>query len=334
MTSLAVSAPDPKTILPSFMPSVLLADEKDSPPQHKPLTSLSRFPYWHPNSHSTTWVLAVDLDHEDAILRIFEAVQDGIPFPSWILERQANHHGQAAWIIEHVSTGPTSRPHPIRYAAAVREALRQAVGGDPHFTNARMWNPWGWTAHGEVTWGHTAPRSLGTLREQLTAAGLWTVPTRAPAPVAAPQAVGGRNNAVFHGTRLRSGGTVADVAQQLNSSFPVPLSRAELAGIVRSIEGWEARHGRRGRSQGMSDADREKQRQRGAKGGSRRTPAQQAQAAGALAAGPRAASVVRSAEAIGRVATIRAYAAQGLTRRQIMAKTGLSEATVKRALRD
>lgn len=332
MPTVATSAPDPATILPAFVPSVLLADEKDSAPKHKPVTSLPRFPYWHPNSHQTTWILAVDLDHDDGLLRIFDAVQRGLPLPSWIMERGRNGHAQVAYVIERVSTGPTSRTHPQRYAHAVRHALTAALAGDVHFTNARMWNPWGWQQHGQVIWGHTAARSLGTLREQLSAAGLWTTPTRAPAPAVASRPAEGRNKAVFDGTRLRASGTVAEVAQALNAQFQTPMRPAEVAGIIRSIEGWEARHGRRGRSTGMSDEDRAKQQERGRAGGSRRTPAQQAQAAGALAAGPRAASVVRSAEAVGRAAQARALRDQGWTVARVAEELGVTDRTVRRLL--
>ncbi|MEU3872182.1 replication initiation protein [Micrococcus luteus] len=316
------------------MPSVLLAEEKDAPPKHKPLGSLPRYPYWHPNSHQTTWVLAVDLDHDDALLRIFAAIQSGLPLPSWILERGRNGHAQVGYIVERVATGPTARSHPIRYAAAVRHALTTALAGDPHFTNARMWNPWGWDDQGRVIWGHTAPRSLGQLREALEAAGLWTAEGRrsaVPAPLLPAEAAEGRNSYIFHATRLRLSGTVAEVAHALNASLSAPLSPAELSGIIRSIERWEALHGppwTRRSGGAMTDDQRAAQAARGRKGGAAGTAAQRA----ARARGPAAAAVVRSAEAVGRAAQARALREAGHSVQAIQERMGLSRATVYRLL--
>lgn len=338
--SVATTAPDWHHVAPRHMPTIPLGNEKNSPPVHKIPSALPRYRYWQPNSHSTTWVLVVDLDDSDALLRFYLTQSEhDLPVPSWLIEKGENGHCQAGWIIEHVSHGPTSRLAPQAYARDVRQALTNAFEGDQHFTNGRCWCPWwsGWKTKGRVIWGPTTPRSLGTLHQGLTAAGLWdpSSPTGVRQPTAGPlpDPAEGRNVAVFNAARLRSTGTVADAAHAANGSLSRPLAESEVRGIIRSIERYEAAHGRRTGGGVMSDEQIERQRALGALGGRKRTAQQQQQRAAALSKGPAAAGAVRSAEAVGRAAVVVHWHQQGLTRRQIMAKTGLSEASVKRAIR-
>ena len=76
----------------------------------------------------------------------------------------------------------------------------------------------------------------------------------------------------------------------------------------------------------MSDEAREKLRELGRKGGSANTDAQKA----ARSKGPAAASVVRSAEKVGRAAQAKELRAAGYTRKQIAEKMGISPSTVSR----
>lgn len=329
MTSLAATAPPPSTRAPSFVPSYLLVNEKTGMAKHKPARLLPRYRYWEPNAHQTLWLLVADLDHDDSLLRLFQAVTDGAPMPSYVIEKGSNGHAQAGWAIEHVSTGATSRRKPYDYAQAVRRALTAAVSGDPAFTNGRCWNPhWsGWAEAGRVMWGPTAPRSLGSLRAELEAAGLWQPAPATRGPVRAPEAHG-RNVHVFDAARLRMGGTVADAAHAANDALAVPLRPAELAGIIRSIERWEARTGRRGGAGTMSDEERARQAERGRKGGKAGTTAQKA----ARARGPAAAAVVRNAEAVGRAAQARRLRDAGFTAQQIADRMKCSRRTVFRLL--
>lgn len=80
----------------------------------------------------------------------------------------------------------------------------------------------------------------------------------------------------------------------------------------------------------MSDEQIERQKTLGALGGSQNTDAQRQ----ARSKGPAAASVVRSAEAVGRTATIRSLRSSGYKITDIMARLGVSKSTVMRALRD
>lgn len=330
----------PSLAIPPWFPAIRMADDKADVPRYLPLDRLSKHQYWQPNDHHTTWCLVVDIDSADWLLPLMDVMSEHPSLtPSWMIEKSSNGHGQLAWIIEPVSHGPASREHPQRYARAVREALTTAFGGDPAFTNARCWNPlWtGWNAAGEVWWMITAPRSLGTLRNALRAAGLWSVasPGRSPAPVS-PADAPGRNCHIFDVARTRQAGTVEQAATQANDALAYPLKSSELAGIVRSIERWEARYGPPWvrRAGGTMTAEQiEAQRERGRKGRAVNSPAQQEQAAQALAKGPQTAAVIRSAEAAGRAAQIRALREAGMTRRQIAERLGVSEDTVKRAVR-
>lgn len=334
----------PEDIVPSFMPSLLVAAEKDAAPQHKRLDRIHRYRFWHPNVHKTTWALIIDLDTDDWLIPLLEVVNDHPRLrPSWIIEKAENGHGQVAWIIDRVNHGPKSRRAPQDFARDVRRALTNAFDADPHFTNARCWNPFwtGWEQEqaGKVFWGHTTPRPLGQLKEPLMDAGRWDTTSRV---VYTPSTKGtrttdelpgspGRNEWIFHTTRLRPHGTVAQVAHDLNDELADPLDVAELNGIIRSIERYEASGGRKPGS-AMTAEDRKRQAQLGAKGGSRHTDKQLQQRA-VLAKGPRAAAVVRTAEATGRAAMIVYWHEQGLSRRQIAERMDVSESTVKRALR-
>ncbi|RBO83174.1 replicase family protein [Micrococcus sp. KT16] len=295
------------------------------------------------------WVLTVDMDHDDSLLRIFAT---DVPQPSWIIEKGRNGHVQAGWIIEHVTVGPNARPAPIAFAEDVRAALTAAVGGDPAFTNRRQWNPtWtGWATEGRVIWGPTAPRSLGTLRAEMIEHGTWPSPevrtatgTRrdtntARALVSAAEASmtvkpGERNQFVFDYARLRRTGTVAQAAARANALCSPPLPTAEVAGVIRSIESYEARHGapweRRGpgtRGRGhLSNAYRRRQAERGRIGGSRGTAAQRAQR---VTAAQRAAHV-RAQKAAARAAEARQQAADGATTAQIAERMAVTARTVR-----
>lgn len=286
------------------------------------------------------WVLTVDMDDDASLLRICEA---DVPKPSWIIEKGINGHVQAGWIIDPVALGPKAHPRPIAYAEAVRAALTAAVGGDPHFTNRRQWNPtWtGWATEGLVIWGPTAPRTLGELHEELSRAGLW--PTEADqherrrtnstarklltnATAGIQVSEGERNQFVFDYARLRPAGvTVADAAAEANTMTCPPLPAAEVAGIIRSIERYEARGGRTGGRGCAGEAYRQMQAARGRRGGTRGTTAQRAQRATAAARATEARSRKRAA----RATEARQKAARGWTTAQLAEHFRVTARTVR-----
>lgn len=290
------------------------------------------------------WALVVDMDHDDSLLRLYAA---DVPAPSWIIEKGRNGHVQAGWIIEAVALGPNARPGPIAYAEDVRAALTAAVGGDTAFTNRRHWNPtWpGWETEGRVIWGPTAPRTLGALRAEMIERGTWpsSEAQRARRQRTHPDAVrallatatssitvttGERNQFVFDYARLRPSGTVADAAAEANAMCAPPLPSAEVAGIVRSIERYEARTGCCGRERGtgkVSDTYRAAQAARGRVGGSRSTPAQHAQRVAAA----RRATTARSRRAAERAQQARRQARNGWTTARIAEHHGVTTRAVR-----
>lgn len=340
-TNISVDYPDATQLLPGYYPALRVAAAKDEAPRYTSVARAHGYQYWQPNDHNAVCVLVVDIDANNWLLPMWEIIANNRALmPTWIIEKRSNRHGQLGWLIEPVATGENSRIHPITYANAVRYALTQAFGGDPNFTNARCWNPtWtGWaTGKGDVTWGIVEPRSLGTLREALTQAGLWVTEThnRRPTPALDRAHAPGRNCYIFDAARLRASGTVEDAAHAANNALDVPLAMNELNGIIRSIERWEAVHGAPWQRSGthtvsrMTDEERQRQRERGRRGGLVNSEKQQQ----ARAKGTQAAASVRSAEAVGRAATARAYKAQGLSHKEIARQMNASLPSVKRWLR-
>lgn len=318
-----------------------MATAKNGVPHYTSIAAAHSYPQWQANDHNTMCVLVVDIDTNNWVLPFWEIIANNPALmPSWVIEKCGNGHGQLGWIIERVTTGKNAPHHPITYANAVRYALTKAFGGDEGYVNSRSWNPtWdGWAAgKGDVTWGIVEPRSLGVLHDALMQAGLWVTKPRTfrPKATADRDSAPGRNCHVFDVARLRTSGTVKDAAEAANNALDVPLSPTELRGIIRSIERWEAVNGppwarkAAGNLPGMSDEQRERLRELGRKGGLANTDAQQE----ARSKGPTAASVIRSAEAVGRAATARALQQQGFTKNEIAKKMNAHPGSVKRWLR-
>ena len=340
-TSIPANSPNATELLPDFYPAVRVANAKDEPPRYTSVSSAQGYRFWQPNDHKTMCVIVVDIDSNNWILPMWDIIANNLDLaPSWIIEKRGNGHGQLGWVIERVSTGENARNQPIRYAKAVRYALTKAFGGDENFSNARCWNPtWAWEDNGagEVTWGIVEPRPLGIFYEALQRADLWTIKkhNRRPAVVDPVNSAPGRNCHVFDVARLRSRGSVAEAAHAANDALPIPLSLTELNGIIRSIERWEAVNGppwdRRGAYsvRYMSEEERERQRERGRRGGLVNSQKQQQ----ARAQGPQTAAIIRSAEGVGRAATALALQQKGFTRKEIAEKMDAHPGTVKKWLR-
>lgn len=340
-----LATPVPTELVPRFVPFIEAAHGKHDAPTTVYPKNIQQYRFWRPNSAAVTWCLVVDCDEPESLIHLLFS---GLPKPSWVIEKTSNGHGQAGWIIEPVSTSATSRKAPQDFARDVRQALTNATCADTNFTNTRCWNPlWeGWKAGlGRVIWGHIEPRSLGDLHAALRDSGLWEtaaepdarpIPNLRPADVQAAE--GSRNRFIFDFARLRPSGTVSEAAHTANALCAPPLPQSEVAGIVRSIERYEARTGRSTASGGghrMSDAMKALLAENGRLGGSKRTDAQQAQSAEALSKGSAAGVIVRQTEAVGRAAmAVHLSETEGLSAQQIADKLGCSRSTVMRALRE
>lgn len=318
-----------------------VAAAKDGAPHHTAKTSAHKYPQWMANDHNTLCVLVVDIDRNNWLLPMWLMIHDYPELmPSWIIEKRENGHGQIGWIIERVSLGENAPHHPIRYAKAVLYALTKALDGDEGYVNSRCWNPtWdGWSkGAGDVTWGIIEPRPLGTFYEALKRAGLWTTKpyNRRPAAVDPIEKAPGRNCHVFDMARLRARGNVADAAHAANDALPIPLSLSELNWIIHSIERWEAVNGPPWDRSGtysvkyMSDEERQRQRERGRRGGLVNSDKQRQ----ARAQGTKSAAIIRSAEAVGRAATALALQQKGFTKNEIAKQMNAHPGTVKKWLR-
>lgn len=341
---LALPEPAVEASAPSVWPPVQqtwfrAASEKGGCPVSVRVEALSMYPFWTPNPGGITWCLVQDIDEADGLARAFDPA---LPPPHWIVENPLTGHVQVGHVIDAVihteaalAAGHTA---PMRYLGAVTRAMARAYGADPCFTGQRCRNPLyaearSWTRQDLPAYG------LRELHEALADAGLWDPsPVEAvagaaglpdvPAGVVATE--GDRNQTVFDVCRLAAyrGEDHRAAAYAVHCVPPLPV--AEVEGIIRSVEAYMGRTGRRVEGgPAMSEAHRAVQAERGRRGGSVGSDAQTA----ALARGRAAGVVVRSMRAVGQAAEIVRLHEEGLTRRRIMAALGCSESTVKRSLR-
>lgn len=209
--------------------------------------------------------LVVDVDRDDALMCV---MHPAVPEPTWIIENEATGHAQAGWAIEPVYLGPDARPHPIRYATAVQQALDRLVDADPGFTRHLVRNPAAHHPAGRVWWGNrTTPWTLGELKAHMSEwvdphhdelldgpqpsawqpAPTFTGPTGIPRPPVATTATEvGRNNAIFRATRrwlwdqwhtrhqAPTHAASYEHARALNDQLPDPLPEGELRCLARS----------------------------------------------------------------------------------------------------
>ena len=325
------------------------------------------------HAYKRRWALAVDVDLSAkkwlSYLHSFRAMYPELT-PSWVFHSLTTGHAHMVWTIDPVTTGPRARLEPQQYAQAVQVTLAYIFEGDPAFNGHMTYNPlYDDYALMDYSTGthlnpfmtqHTKglihlfdrtylqPRTLGQLREALEKADCWQEAKEARQSQSQKSVhrfltsgeyilKGERNNMVFYETR-HDDRDPHIVAHEINNSGRVqpPLSYAETETIARSVAGFRARGGHKKKTSGgltLSDEHRATLSQWGHKGGSRNTEAQQKARAKSLKAGPQSASVIRSAEAVGRRAQIRELKAQGYTNKKICELLGVERTTVYRALK-
>lgn len=196
----------------------------------------------------------------------------GLPPPSFItVNPQNGHHHVVYRLSAPVCRSENARSKPQAYLCAVQEAMRLALGGDPHYAGVLTKNPLhpAWTTLRQQRMPAYALGELAAAVDLKQAGGSATKgrsSRRSQAPAGlADIGVGGRNRALFDAVRQRPA-SCADIqgyADRCNAMFPEPLAASEVAGIVASIERYES--GRTGRK--AAEAFRSRQAARGRLGG-------------------------------------------------------------------
>lgn len=83
--------------------------------------------------------VAVDVDRPDSALVMWDAIRNGMPEPSFYIEKRGTGHAQFFWMVDPVAK---SNLPAFRLYQAVSRLLCEALGGDPDFTHRRVQNPY------------------------------------------------------------------------------------------------------------------------------------------------------------------------------------------------
>lgn len=191
-----------------------------------------------------------------------------LPEPSFITINPANgHHHVAYRLIAPVCRSVNARPHPRAFLQAVQEAMREALGGDPHCAGLLTKNPIhpAWTT---IRSKNMPAYSLSQLCRTIKLKAVGGTAPKISRPYAAELAeigIGGRNHALFNVVRRRPAAEqdVYAYAERCNALFHQPLHISEVMGIAKSIERYEAAQHNRN----SSEAFRSTQAARGRLGG-------------------------------------------------------------------
>lgn len=100
------------------------------------------------NPAALTSLLAVDVDHPDALIRALWDRSDWLP--TVVTENPTSGHAHAIWALTApVATTEYAHRRPLALAAAVTEGLRRSVDGDPAFGGLITKNPLNgnWSTH-------------------------------------------------------------------------------------------------------------------------------------------------------------------------------------------
>ena len=317
-----------------------VSPDKPSPSTRVGVAEMHEYEFYTP-SKSVGSTLVVDVDRPEAVLEIYETIPAEI-HPSWIVETRRG--AQAGWMIDPVDLRETAREHPIRYAQAVGHALRAAVAGDEAvdpLTPSRVRNPA--YVQAELRAPGTPPvYGLRKLHHALAAADLWpqgprltgrTVHQAAEASSAATISEGNRNQTIFDVARHAAyrGEDYEAKAWETNDDAEVPLSAAEVSGIIRSINRYmsRTRQAQATSTVVMPSQMRHLLSEMGRRGGLANTPAQRV----ARARSCKAATAARKTATDKRARHAQRMHTRGHTRGHICKTLGISAATLCRWLR-
>lgn len=200
------------------------------------------------NPAALTSLLAVDVDHPDALIR---ALWDRANWlPTVVTENPGNGHAHAIWALTApVATTEYAHRRPLALAAAVTEGLRRSVDGDPAFGGLITKNPLNqdWIAH----WVTSHTYGLNELAGHLDDADLMPPASWRRARRRNPVGLG-RNCCLFETARTWAyrearhhwgdpdglHRAIATTVRDLNAGFSDPLPSSETRAIATSIHKW------------------------------------------------------------------------------------------------
>ena len=200
------------------------------------------------NPAALTSLLAVDVDHPDALIRALWDRADWLP--TVVTENPGNGHAHAIWALTApVATTEYAHRRPLALAAAVTEGLRRSVDGDPAFGGLITKNPLNqdWIAH----WVTSHTYGLNELAGHLDDADLMPPTSWRRARRRNPIGLG-RNCCLFETARTWAyrearhhwgdpdglHRAITSIVRDLNQNFSEPLPSSETRAIATSIHKW------------------------------------------------------------------------------------------------
>lgn len=200
------------------------------------------------NPQSVSNLLVVDVDHDDATMRLLWDRKD--LQPNVVTVNPANGHAHAIWALqEPVTRTEYARRKPLAYAAAITEGLRRSVEGDKGYSGLITKNPlhesWDTLPITDRLW------SLEELRDRLEERKALPPPSWQRSKRRDPVGLG-RNCTLFEtarhwayrevrnhwGNPTSLSHAIETHAHQLNAEFSEPLPRNEVRHLAASITRW------------------------------------------------------------------------------------------------
>lgn len=200
------------------------------------------------NPAALTSLLAVDVDHPDALIRALWDRADWLP--TVVTENPTSGHAHAIWALTApVATTEYAHRRPLALAAAVTEGLRRSVDGDPSYGGLITKNPLNqdWIAHWVTNHTYGLRELAGHLDDaDLMPPASWRR-TRRRNPVGL-----GRNCCLFETARTWAyrearhhwgdpdglHRAITSTVRDLNQNFSDPLPSSETRAIATSIHKW------------------------------------------------------------------------------------------------
>ena len=200
------------------------------------------------NPAALTSLLAVDVDHPDALIRALWDRADWLP--TVVTENPTSGHAHAIWALTApVATTEYAHRRPLALAAAVTEGLRRSVDGDPAFGGLITKNPLNgnWSTH----WVTSHTYGLNELAGHLDDADLMPPTSWRRARRRNPVGLG-RNCTIFETARTWAyrearhhwgdpdglHRAITSTVRDLNQNFSDPLPSSETRAIATSIHKW------------------------------------------------------------------------------------------------